>query len=140
MDFLYMYLWQRLFPIVSQLPGVQTKLKRIQMLDVSHLWLSVPSFNERISLSTETFKVILGALDQAKARVYGTLCLSSDIRTCSKWWHMTHAAYSAITVFYPVERIVLNEFKCVCSAFLRVISRWIRSLSSTKFACNFKLQ
>ena len=37
-DFLYMYLWQRIFHIVSQLPGVQTKLKRVQMLDISHLW------------------------------------------------------------------------------------------------------
>ena len=33
-----MYFWQRLFAIVSQLPGVQTKLKRVQMHDISDLW------------------------------------------------------------------------------------------------------
>ena len=66
--------------------------------------------------------MILKALDQPKARVYGTLCLDSDIETCSKWWHMTHVAYGAISVFYPVERIVLNEFKCVGSDFSRGIS------------------
>ena len=85
--------------------------------------------------------MILNALDQAKARVYGVLCWGSDIRTCNKWWHMTHSPYGINSVFYPVERTVLNEFTCVCSDFSRGISGLIGSTTYTKFACyNFKLR
>ena len=37
-EFLYTYLWQRLFPIVSQISGIHTKLQRVPMLDVHGLW------------------------------------------------------------------------------------------------------
>ena len=36
--FIYTYLWQRLFPIVSQLPGIHTKLQRVPIYEVHSLW------------------------------------------------------------------------------------------------------
>ena len=85
--------------------------------------------------------MILKALVQPKARVYGALCWGSDTGTDTKWWHLTHAAYRADNDFYPVELTVLNEFKSVGNDFSRGISGWIWSISHTKFACcNFKLR
>ena len=84
--------------------------------------------------------MFVNVLNQAKARVYSTLCLDSNTGTNSKWWHMTHVAYRANIDFYPVEHIDLNEFTCVCSDFSRGISGLIWSTTYTKFACcNFKL-
>ena len=85
--------------------------------------------------------MISEVLDQPKARAYGALCLDYDTGTGSKWWYMTHAAYRANSDFHPFERIVLNEFKCVCSAFSRGILGLIWSITYTKFACcYFKLR
>ena len=52
---------------------------------IAQLLLIVASFNKRISLSAEAFKVILHGLNQASTRVYATLC--SDIGTCSELRH-----------------------------------------------------
>ena len=79
--------------------------------------------------------MFVNVLDRPKARVYGTLCLDSITGTGSKRWHTTHATYVANSDFYPFERIVLNEFKCVPSDFSRGAQPTLSLL-----CCNFKLR
>ena len=108
---------------------------------IAQLLLIVASFNKQICMYTEAFKVTLRGLNKAKARVYATLCLGSDIRTCSELSHAGYAAHMLDSEFYPIGNTVLNEFKCVCGVFSHVISGLIWSTTYTKFACcNFKLR
>ena len=37
-DFMYKYVWERLFPIISQVPGIQMRVRRVPRLHISQLW------------------------------------------------------------------------------------------------------